>query len=313
MNHSEFTPHGTPRHGGASLAVRKQLKDPRSRMGRSLLILLAALAMTGMTTAAVDETAQDGRPSYDYTAEEVNAAAETDLELALAPFRRAGKLNRNTAEFARVQHLFSRVIDAAMQRSDFARNLDWAVYVHDGRLVEAYSRAGGKVVISARFLEHYRPNDAELAFVIGHEIAHALCEHERMNLSAVWRRNAPQRLQARYAMEFLDTEPMLRALVAPAARLQERVADRIGLRLAAAAGLDPISALGFFDKSAVDNQGGGVFPQVHDSPAERKALLLPSVAPFRSMLTMLRGRAMDCTPDLAPAIGTARGPDENTH
>lgn len=313
MNQSEFALPGALGNGTTSPAVRKPRVDARCRIGRSLLVLLAALMTTAMPAAAADEMAPDGRPGYDYTAAEVNAAAETDLELALAPFRLAGKLNRDTAEFARVQQLFARVVDAATQMSDLARDLDWAVYVHEGRLAEAYSRAGGKIVISARFLQHYRPNDAELAFVIGHEIAHALCEHERMNLSAVWRRNAPQRLHARYAMEFLDTEPMVRALVAPAARLQERVADRIGLRLAAAAGLDPVSALGFFDKSAAEDQGGGIFPQVHDSPAERKALLLPAVAPSGSMATRLRGRAMDCAPDLAPAIDTARGPDTHTH
>lgn len=305
MNHSEFAPLRTLGNGTIALAVPKPRRDAHCRISRSLTVLLAALMATAMPAAA-DETAQAARQSYEYTAAEVNAAAEADLELALAPFRRAGTLNRDTAEFARVQQLFARVVDAARQMSDAARDLDWAVYVHEGRLVEAYSRAGGKVVISARFLERYRPGDAELAFVIGHEIAHALCEHERMNLSAVWRRNAPQTLQARYAMEFLDTEPMLRALVAPAARLQERVADRIGLRLAAAAGLDPVSALGFFDKSALEDQEGGVFPQVHDSPAERKSLLLPALAAFR-------GRAIDCAAEPAPATETARRPDEHTH
>jgi len=261
-------------------------------MRRSIAILLSALTMA-MTTTVADGIFEDRRPSYEYTADEVNAAAEKDLELALSPFRLAGKLNRNTPEFERVHHLFSRVIDVAMQRSGPARNLDWAVYVHDGRFAEAYSRAGGKIVISAKFLERYRPNDAELAFVIGHEVAHALCEHERMNLSAVWRRNAPQKLQARYAMEFLDTEPLVRALVAPVARLQERVADRIGLELAAAAGIDPISALGFFDKSA-DERQGGIFLGMHDTSVERKASLLQAAASFRPIFAAFRGREISC-------------------
>lgn len=280
------------------MAFQKRSDNACSRVSRAILTLLAALTM-GMTTTVADGMVDDRRAAYEYTADEVNAAAETDLELALAPFRLAEKLNRNTPEFERVQRLFAQVIDVAMQRSDFARKLDWALYVHEGRFVEAYSRAGGKIVISARFLERYRPNDAELAFVIGHEIAHVLCEHERMNLSAVWRRNAPQRLQARYAMEFLDTEPMVRALVAPAARLQERVADRLGLELAAAAGIDPVSALGFFDKSADDGQGG-IFPDMHDLPAARKASLLQAATPFRPILALFRGREVNCAPSLDP-------------
>jgi len=267
-------------------------------MRRPILILVAASILGGATTLA-DGVAKDSRAAYEYTADEVSAAARTDLDLALAPFRLAGKLNRDTPEFERVRDLFARVVDVAKHRSDFARKLDWAVYVHEGRLVEAYSRAGGGIVISAKFLERYRPNDAELAFVIGHEIAHALCEHERINLSAVWRRNAPQQLAARYAMEFIDTEPMVRAQLAPVARLQERVADRLGLELAAAAGIDPMSALGFFDKSADEAQGGGIFPDMHDTPVQRKTLLLQTATPHRTMRALFRGRGIDCALDPA--------------
>ena len=51
-------------------------------------------------------------------------------------------------------------------------------------------------------------------------------------------------------METLDTEPMVRAQIAPIANFQERTADRIGMELAAAIGVDPLDALRFFDKSA---------------------------------------------------------------
>lgn len=259
-------------------------------------MLLAALMAMGVPTTAADGSSEDRWTTYAYSADEVDAAAKTDLDLALAPFRRSGNLNRNTPEFERVHHLFAQMIDVAMQRSDLARKLDWALYVPEGRLVETYSRAGGRIVISARFLERYRPNDAELAFVIGHEIAHVLCEHERVNLSAVWRRNAPYKLAVRDAINVLDTEPMVRALAAPVARLEERVADRIGLELATAAGIDPISALGFFDKSADDAQGGNLFPDIHDLPVERKALLLRTAASFRPLLAMFRGGEVSCTP-----------------
>lgn len=266
-------------------------------MSRSKLILLVVLMAMGMTTTVADGMFEDRLTTYEYTTDEVNAAAKTDLDLTLAPFRLAGTLNRNTSEFERVHHLFARVVDVAMQRSAFARNLDWKVYVHEGRVAEAYSRAGGKIVISARFLERYQPNDAELAFVIGHEIAHVLCEHERMNLSAVWRRNWQHKVAVRNAMDVLDTEPMVRALAAPVVRLQERVADRIGIELATGAGVDPISALGFFDKSA-DSVQGGIFPDLHDSPLERKTSLLQVATsfPFRPIATIFRGRDVSCAP-----------------
>jgi hypothetical protein len=264
-------------------------------MNRLNLILLAALSM-GTTTPIADEVGEARRPAYEYSADAVDAAAANDLDLTLAPFRQAGKLNRATPELARAQRLFAQLVDGARQRSHLARKLDWALYLHDGKIAEAYSRAGGKVVISSGFLERYRPNDAELAFVLGHEVAHVLCEHERMNLSAVWRRNAPQRLQARYAMEFLDTEPVLRAELAPITRLQERVADRLGLELAAASGTDPVAALGFFDKGTDEAQDGGIFPDVHDSAIERKSLLLQAGPPFHPIAALFHGRETSCAP-----------------
>ena len=261
-------------------------------MTRSIMILLAALTM-GVATTVADDKAEAHRPRYEYTADEVNSAAEEDLAFALAPFRRAGVLNRNTPEFERVNRLFARMINVAIQQSDLARKLDWALNVHEGRLAEAYSRAGGKLVISARFLEHYRLTDAELALVIGHEIGHVICEHERMNLSAVWRRNASSKVAVRDAIGVLDTEPMVRALAAPVVRLQERVADRIGLELATETGFDPIGALGFFDKSA-DEGDRDLYPHVHDTPAERKSLLLKTATSYRPIPALFRARELNC-------------------
>lgn len=89
---------------------------------------------------------------------------------------------------------------------------------------------------------------------------------------------------------------MVRALSAPVMRLQERVADRIGLELATAAGFDQISALVLFDKSADDDQGGSLFPDVHDLAVKRKALLLQAAASSRPIYAMFRDREADCAP-----------------
>lgn len=84
-------------------------------MRRAVLILVSALTL-GITTTAADRISDDRQPAYEYTVEEVNAAAEADLDSALATFRLAGKLNRNTPEFARVRLLFAHMINAAMFR-----------------------------------------------------------------------------------------------------------------------------------------------------------------------------------------------------
>jgi predicted Zn-dependent protease len=271
--------------------VRKKITGKRSNAPGVVLALLIA-ALTFPTSGGVSN---DGRAAYEYTSAEVVAAAEQDLQQSLAPYAKGGRLNRDTPELMRVKAVSAALIKAVRQNSPYAHRIVWRIYLHEGRLAEAYSRAGGQIVISIGFIERYQPDDAQLAFVIGHEMAHVLCEHERIRLSAVWRRNAPQNLPARYAMEYLDTEPMVRAQIAPIANSQERTADRIGMQLAASIGVDALAAARFFDTSAAKDDAG-IMPDDHDAPAERKASLLHGVARPDSMDDMQRTRSFTCAP-----------------
>ena len=276
------------------IAKRLFLRNSASNGKYALVGLLATLAI-GLTIPSASGVADSSRAAYEYSSAEVIAATEKDLNASLASYRKAGQLNRDTPDLMRVKELSAALIKVAMQESELARSLGWRIYLHEGRFAEAYSRAGGQIVVSTGFLERYEPDDAQLAFVIGHEIAHVLCQHERTRLSAVWRRNAPQQLLAEYAMEYLDTEPMVRAQIAPMANSQERTADRIGMELAAAIGIDPLQALRFFDKSAAKD-GGGIMPDVHDSPAKRKAMLLQDMVVYPPLLAINRDLQVNCAP-----------------
>ena len=261
---------------------------------RALFSLLTALTI-GLTIPSAGGLSDELRVAYEYTSAEVIAATEKDLDLSLAPYKKAGQLNRDTPDFMRVNQLSAALIKVAMQQSRFARTLGWRIYLHEGRLAEAYSRAGGQIVLSSAFLERYQPDDAQLAFIIGHEIAHVLCQHERIRLSAVWRRNAPQQLLAQYAMEYLDTEPMVRAQIASIAGSQERTADRIGMEFAAAIGVKPLEAVRFFDTS-IAKDGDGIMPDMHDSPAIRKTRLLQDIVAYRGTLEIRHDRRLNCAP-----------------
>jgi Zn-dependent protease with chaperone function len=196
--------------------------------------------------------------------------------------RQAGLLDRKGRAFERLQRVFARIIAAAISRSDVARTLDWALYVPDERLARAYSTGSGKIVISARFLKRYAPDDHQLGLVIGHEVAHALCEHERLELSLIRARNAPHPLEARYAIEYLETEPWVGEHIAPLVRAHERVADRLGLALAAAAGFDPVKSLAFFDTVRRVDCECGFERGTHDSPEQRQAALRTAARRLRA-------------------------------
>ena len=275
------------------MIVKRRSRGIGPANGKTALVGLLIALTIGLTIPSAGGLSDDLRVAYEYTSADVIAATEKDLNVTLAPYEKAGRLNRNTPDLVRVKNLSAALIKVAMHESELARTLGWRIYLHEGRLAEAYSRAGGQIVLSAAFLERYQPDDAQLAFIIGHEIAHVLCQHERIRLSAVWRRNAPQQLLAQYAMEYLDTEPMVRAQIASIASSQERTADRIGMEFAAAIGVDPLEAVRFFDAS-IAKDGGGIMPDMHDSPGERKTILLQDIAAYPRLVAMRRGHRWNC-------------------
>jgi hypothetical protein len=98
------------------------------------------------------------------------------------------------------------------------------------------------------------------------------------------------RLSAFHAIELLETEPWAADALAPLQREQERVADRLGLRLAMQAGYAPQRALAFFDSLARLDRRRGIGADEHDAPPERRRALEREVArPSAKMLTQREG------------------------
>ena len=119
--------------------------------------------------------------------------------------------------------------------------------------VNAYCMPGGKIMVYTGLIEQLHATDAELAAVIGHEIAHALREHSRERFSRAY---AEQLALAGIAVATGagDATMQLASQVSavtfqlPHSREQEAEADRIGLELMARAGYDPNAAISLWQK-----------------------------------------------------------------
>jgi Zn-dependent protease with chaperone function len=202
-----------------------------------------------------------------YSVEEVRWAAEHKLERELR-----GRLHPPDRASAGARRVFERIVAAALGEHPGALTMEWALYLPDDRRPLAYATSHGKVVVSTGFLERYAPDDAQLALVLGHEIAHALCGHEPARLAAL-RALGGGTLSAVHAIELLETEPWAAEALVPLQREQERVADRLGLRLAMQAGYAPERALAFFDSLARLDRARSFGTDAYDSPAERRRAL----------------------------------------
>lgn len=138
-------------------------------------------------------------------------------------------------------------IAAVSGRSDF----QWEFKVFASDVANAYCLPGGKVGVYTA-LYQYTSNDAELATVVSHEIAHAICRHggERVTQGNI------QSLGAAVLQKATDSEIAMTiygvttnyAAILPYSRSHELEADYVGLLLLAQAGYDPQQAIPFWEK-----------------------------------------------------------------
>jgi predicted Zn-dependent protease len=152
-------------------------------------------------------------------------------------------------------------IAKVVNRPDF----QWEFHViDDAETANAFCLPGGKIFVYTGIFK-YAQTEAELATVIGHEIAHVLARHgaERMSmqlLAQMGEEAAAQALQIQSpgALKTFEIAYGLGTnigLILPYSRTQEFEADHIGLILMAKAGYNPEAAIGFWQKMASEAKG----------------------------------------------------------
>jgi len=148
-----------------------------------------------------------------------------------------------------VRRIAGRIIAQAIALKPAAARWAWEIHVASSDKIDAYCMAGGKILVGDAFLEGQRFSDGELAALLGHEIAHAIAEHVREQLSAVPEFNpAYARLDLEDVIAVLGWDLSVTLRLEPLSRLQELEADDIGIYLAAKAGYDPRALLQFYRK-----------------------------------------------------------------
>lgn len=191
-----------------------------------------------------------------------------EMELGLSSFDQLKietPINHDPAINAMVQNVGKRI--AAVAGKDMP-NAQWEFVVFDSPEANAFCLPGGKVGVYTGILPITK-NEAGLATVIGHEVAHAVAHHgaERMS-EAMLTQTGGQLLGA--SLSSADPRWQQATLLAygagaklgrelPHSRAQESEADHIGLIYMARAGYDPREAVDFWQRFSAYNQqqGGG--------------------------------------------------------
>lgn len=241
----------------------------------SVVVLASLVVLTGCSTVPLTGRKQLKLvPPAQMIAE---SAASYDQVL------KEGPLSSNARQTAMVKRVGKRISAAVEQyfrdqgQPEVLAGFDWQFNLIDQDIPNAWCMPGGKVAFYTGILP-FTKDEAGLAVVMGHEIAHAVVGHGAERVSH-------QMLQqgGNYLLTYLSSESeyqsaILQAyglgsqvgLILPYSRLHESEADQLGLIFMAMAGYNPNAAIGFWQRMAAANsEAPPEFLSTHPADARR--------------------------------------------
>jgi predicted Zn-dependent protease len=241
-------------------------------------ILVAGCSIVETTEGGAIGVDRKQRMSSLVSEEELDAGAMKAYTEVLTKEKSEGDLNADAKMTARVRAIAQRMIPQTGVFRDDAPKWQWEVNVIQSEELNAWCMPGGKIAFYSGIITKLSLTDAEIAAIMGHEIAHALREHARERASE----QATTGLVIGVGSAILGAGQAGADLTQMAyhavfglkhSRLHETEADRIGVELAARSGFDPRAAITLWEKMGKASGGGGgpEFLSTHPSPETRIA------------------------------------------
>jgi metalloendopeptidase OMA1, mitochondrial len=240
-------------------------------VGRPLIAIAIAAAVVGVLLLV--QTHRQKTP-VTHRVQHVALTDEQQMRLGSQEYVKTLRANRanviaSGSKYAQVQRVASRIeAVAARDKPAFV----WKVTLLRKNVANAYCLPGGKIVVYSGILPLTK-NDAGLATVLGHEVAHATAEHvaeriERQHLTEV----AAAIVAGGVAFTPAQYVRMIALLGAgsalPFSRSQESEADHIGLIYMARAGYDPRQAVSFWKRMRRASNGREPPEFLSDHPSD---------------------------------------------
>jgi predicted Zn-dependent protease len=245
-----------------------------------MLALAAALLNAGCESAGALKGVQIGGVDVGRLAEnvgglrEVKEPEEIEMGKGVAETLLGASPLLDDVQAQRYVNAVGRWVAQRSERPD----LPWHFAVNSSEVVNAAATPGGNIIITTGMLRVLR-NEAELAGVLGHEVAHAVRRH---HLAAIRKGSfaglLAQGLQV--ASQGSRNEQLVNALIGPTKELYARgldksdefEADRMGVVLAARAGYDPWglpNAVQTLSSIKPDDNAVALLFKTHPAPSAR--------------------------------------------
>ena len=202
-------------------------------------------------------------------------------------YMRSAKLSANAANTAMVQRVGRRLasaVEAYLRNNgaaDEIKNFSWEFNLVADKKVNAFCMPGGKIVVYEGLLP-VTQDEASLAIVLGHEIAHAVAKHSAEQMSKKIRQSYGTQIGSQIlgAIAGQSVGDLAGAVAQQGfsfanlrySRDNETEADHIGLIFAAMAGYNPQVAVPFWKRMAALSGNSNQSDMFSDHPSDAKRI-----------------------------------------
>lgn len=224
------------------------------------------------------------------SSQELDQMAVEGYNALLTSARDEGVLNRDSEMLQRVRAIAARLEPQTRFFRTDAPNWNWEVNIIQSDDLNAFCMPGGKIMFYSGLIQKLALSDAEIAVIMGHEIAHALREHSREHMSQALAAQTAIGIGAAVlglgqASADLAATGYQALIATQFSRADETEADRMGLELSARAGYDPRAGIALWQKMMNANQGGRPPELLSTHPTDSNRIrelesLLPTVMPL---------------------------------
>ena len=194
----------------------------------------------------------------------------------------------NTALVKRVGQRLATAVETYLRENGYSnelQNFHWEFNLVANSQANAFCMPGGKIVVYEGMLPLTK-DEASLAIVLGHEIAHAVAKHSAEQLSKQMRQQYAAKIGGTVLTQLAQQKGLggAASLIDMAGQIgfnfanlkysrdNETEADHLGLIFAAMAGYDPQLAIPFWQRMAQQGGGNTKSELFSDHPSDEKRI-----------------------------------------
>ena len=248
-------------------------------MKKVILISLVATVLAACSTVMIT-----GRKQFNIVSD---SEILSESSIAYNDFIKTAPISKNAANTAMVKQIGNKIsaaVETYMRDNGMSadlKNYSWEYNLVQSDEINAFCMPGGKIVVYEGILP-VTQNEAGLAVVIGHEVAHAVAKHSNERMSqqiAVQLAGAgadillsQKSAATRNAVGTLYGIGSQVGVILPYSRKHEFEADRLGMIFMAMAGYDPNQAVDFWQRMSASGSSTPMeFLSTHPSDNSRIA------------------------------------------